>query len=187
MDAGRAPGRARRELASYPRYGDASRAVGWLADHDFPVERVAIVGRGLTFLEQIVGRVGLADAVLRGALVGGVVGVLVGWLFAIFAWLDPEIAWGWLIVDGLWFGALVGALLGAIQHALARGRRDFASVPGMWALEYVVLVDEDVAGEAARLLRELRERPAAEAPRRRAAVGRRRVGWLRHRSRRHAA
>ena len=152
---------ARREVASYSSYLEAERAVDWLSDHKFPVERVAIVGRGLHTVEQVTGRMTYGSAALRGALTGALVGLLIGWLFAVFAWLDPEIAWGWLILDGLWFGALVGATFGLVQHALLGGRRDFASVATMAADSYAVMVDEDVADEAEALLRQLSEGPAA--------------------------
>jgi heat induced stress protein YflT len=142
----------RRVVASYSTYRDAERAVDYLSDNGFPVERTAIVGNGLRLVEQVTGRMGYGMAALRGALAGGFVGLLIGWLFALFNWLDPVVASGWLIVDGLWFGAVAGGVLGVLQHALAQGRRDFASVPMMQADRYDVLVDEEVAQDAARLL-----------------------------------
>jgi hypothetical protein len=152
---------ARLEVASYPTYWEAERAVDWLADNKFPVEHVAIVGRGLHTVEQVTGRLTYGGAALRGALTGALVGLLIGWLFAVFAWFDPEIAWGWLIVDGLWFGTLVGATFGLVQHAALGGRRDFASVGMMRADSYAVMVDAEAADEAKKLLRQLSERPPA--------------------------
>ena len=46
------PAPARRVIASYENYQDAQRAVDRLADAGFPVERAAIVGRGLSYVEQ---------------------------------------------------------------------------------------------------------------------------------------
>jgi hypothetical protein len=89
---------------------------------------------------------------LRGARTGAVVGFLIGWLFGIFDWTDPIVPAFWLAIDGLWFGTLVGALTGLLLYALTRGRRDFASVATMRAEHYDVLVDEEVADEAARLI-----------------------------------
>jgi hypothetical protein len=45
------PNRARRPVTSVSRYEDATHAVDWLSDHDFPVERVSIVGTGLRYVE----------------------------------------------------------------------------------------------------------------------------------------
>jgi hypothetical protein len=143
---------AGRVIAEFERYREAERAVDQLSDAKFPVERTAIIGRNPEFVEHVLGRVGYLDSLLRGALVGGMVGVLIGWLFALFNWFDPSIAWGWLILDGLWFGVIAGALAGLLGHALTRGRRDFASVPTMQAERYELLVDEEVADEAARIL-----------------------------------
>ena len=146
---------ARRTIETYDRYADAERAVDFLSDNGFPVERVAIVGRDLRIVEQVTGRMTLGHAALRGALTGALTGALIGWLFWLFNWFDPIVASGWLILDGLWFGALVGALFGLLAHAMTGGRRDFASVPMTTADRYELLVDEEVADQAASLLARL--------------------------------
>ncbi|MEA2331991.1 MAG: hypothetical protein QOH58_2129 [Thermoleophilaceae bacterium] len=152
--------RARRELVSFGTYREAERAVDFLSDNGFPVERTTILGRGLKYVEKVTGRMGYGEAALRGALTGAVIGLLIGWLFAVFSWFDPVVARGWLILDGLWFGTVAGTLMGLLMHALTRGRRDFVSIAGMEADEYVVLADEEVADDADRLLRELSSQPA---------------------------
>jgi hypothetical protein len=142
----------RRTVATFDDYGAAERAVDHLADQKFPVERVSIVGRDLNLVEQVVGRVTVLRATLNGAASGALAGLLIGWLFTVFNWADPVVARGWLILDGLWFGAIVGALFGLLSHLLTAGRRDFASVGGLQAAHYDVLVDGEVADEAERLL-----------------------------------
>jgi hypothetical protein len=57
-----------------------------------------------------------------------------------------------LAIYGLLWGAVVGALLGLVLHALSGGRRDFASVGGVRATRYELMVDDEVADEAARIL-----------------------------------
>jgi hypothetical protein len=47
---------SRRTVASYSTYTEAARAVNWLADHGFAVERTAIVGTGLRSVERVAGR-----------------------------------------------------------------------------------------------------------------------------------
>jgi hypothetical protein len=66
------------------------------------------------------------------------------------------VAAGWLALDGLWFGAVVGALAGLLGHALTRGRRDFASIATMTADRFELQVDEELAAEAERELANLR-------------------------------
>jgi hypothetical protein len=146
--------RDRRVVASFTDYVDAERAVDRLSDEGFPVERAAIVARGLEYVEQITGRLRWIDAALRGMFSGAVAGFLIGWLFGVFNWFDPVIASVVLALNGLWFGALVGSLVGLVAYSLQRGRRDFASVGGVHAERYDVLVDAEVADQAERLLRQ---------------------------------
>jgi hypothetical protein len=141
-----------RTIASFHTYRDAERAVDRLADHGFPVEHTMIVGRGLRYVERVTGRQTYGKAALTGALTGALVGVLIAWLFVVFDWFSPIVANGWLAVDALWLGAVVGAVFGLLAHALTGGRRDFTSVSSMEADEYDVQVDEPLADEAARLL-----------------------------------
>jgi hypothetical protein len=146
--------RARRTVATFRTYREAERAVDFLSDRGFPVQRVAIIGSDLRLVEQVTGRMTYGQAALRGAASGALVGVLVGWLFGLFNWVDPLIASLTLAVYGLIFGAIVGALLGLLLYAMTGGRRDFASVSGMQANRYDLMVDEEVADEAAGLLAE---------------------------------
>jgi hypothetical protein len=144
--------RARRTVASFRTYPEAERAVDFLSDRGFPVQRVAIVGRDLHLVEQVTGRMGYGQAALRGALQGAVLGGLFGWIFGLFNWINPVVASITLALYGLLFGAVLGALLGLLLHGTTGGRRDFASVRGMEASQYEVQVDEEVADDAAQLL-----------------------------------
>jgi hypothetical protein len=143
---------SRRTVASYASYADAEHAVDYLSDSGFDVSRTAIVGRDLRYVEQVTGRMTYGKAALGGALTGALVGVLIGWMFGIFNWFDPNLATFWLALDGLWFGAIVGAVAGLLGHALSGGERDFSSIEMTAAGRYEILVDSEVADEAARLL-----------------------------------
>lgn len=154
-------GTSARTVASFATYPEAELAVERLAAQGFPVERLTIVGRGVKLVERVTGRVTYAAAALQGALIGAVTGALIGWLFGVFDWFQPIVQTVWLAVDGLWFGAVAGALLGLLAHALAGGRREFASVRGLEADRYEVVVDGDLADQARRLLG---QEPAAPEP-----------------------
>jgi hypothetical protein len=156
--------RHRTPVAVYDRYSDAERAVDYLSDNGFPVERTAIVGRDLRYVEQVTGRMTYARAALFGGWTGAFVGLLVGWLFGLFDWFNPVVAAGWLALDGLWFGAIVGALSGLLAHALSGGRRDFASIGSMVADKFEVQVDEDVAEEARRLIHAMPQAAGSTSP-----------------------
>ncbi|MGW3622149.1 general stress protein [Streptomyces sp. NPDC000880] len=147
--------RNRRTIASYATYAEAERAVDYLSDQGFPVERVAIVGHDLQLVEQVVGRLNFGKAALSGAASGAIPGVLIGWLFGLLNWLDPVLSSLRLALYGLIFGAVVGAVLGLVMYAMQRGRRDFASVSAMQPTRYEVVVDAEVADRAAGLLDQL--------------------------------
>jgi hypothetical protein len=149
---GDAPQPARRVVASYKSHDDAVRAVDYLAENKFPIERVAIVGRELEVVEQVTGKLTAGDAVMRGAITGAVIGILIGWLFALFSWFDPLVASGWLIFDGFWFGTLAGALVGLFLYFVARTERRFETIPMVVPQYYDIVVDQLYADDAARML-----------------------------------
>ena len=143
----------RRAVAAFDTYAKAQRAVDRLSDAGFPVERVAIVGQGLRYVEQVTGRLTTGRAALLGALQGAFIGGVLGLLAAlIFTW-DPNPAVPLIILYGLVIGAILGAVLGALLHAATGGERDFTSIPGMQAERYEIMVDADVADRATELLR----------------------------------
>ncbi len=144
--------RARRTIVTYRSYAEAQRAVDYLSDQNFPVERVAIVAEGLRFVEQVTGRLGYWQAALNGALSGAVVGALFGFVFGLLSLIAPLVSALYLALWGIIFGALIGAVIGLIVYAFSGGQRDFTSVRGMQAERYNVMVDEEVAGEAERIL-----------------------------------
>jgi hypothetical protein len=143
---------ARQVIATFDNYADAERAVDFLSDQGFPVNRVAIVGRNLEYVEQVLGRLNYGGAALRGAASGALVGALIGWFFGIFNWIDPLTSGLVLALYGVVFGAIVGALMGLLVHALQRGRRDFHAVSGLVPQSYDVVADVEVAEQALRLL-----------------------------------
>lgn len=145
-------GRARRVVATFTEYRQAQRAVDFLADREFPVQRLAIVAEGIRLVEQVTGRVGYAQAALQGAASGAVVGFFFGFIFGLFDLIDPIVSAFLLALYGLVFGAVVGAIMGVIAQALSSGQRDFSSVSGMQADRYNVMADAEVAAEAERLL-----------------------------------
>jgi hypothetical protein len=143
------PNATRRTIETDSEYQEAERAVDWLSDQGFAVERVAIVGTGLRYVEQIAGRVNTGRAALMGAGQGAWIGLFFGLLFGLF--FNGAAFFG-VLLYGLVAGTVFGAFWGAVFHYMQRGRRDFASVAGTRADQYEVQVDEAVAPEAERLL-----------------------------------
>lgn len=142
----------RRSIAVFDDYADAERAVDLLSDLGFPVQRVAIIGHDLKLVEQVTGRLTYGGAALKGAAAGALPGALIGWIFGLFSLINPLVTSLLLAAYGLIFGAALGAVLGLIMHAAQHGRRDFDAVRLMVPSRYEVVVDPQVADEAARLL-----------------------------------
>ncbi len=139
----------RRSVADFNNYADAQRAVDFLSDERFPVQHVSIVGEGLRIVEDVTGRKRYIQAASGGAASGAIVGALVGLTFGLIMPFVSALSLGlyWLIL-----GAIAGALVGVVSHALTRGRRDFASKGRVEATSYHIVVDESVANQARSLL-----------------------------------
>lgn len=101
---------ARQVIATFDTYADAESAVDYLSDQHFTVDKLAIVGRDIELVEQIVGRLNYGWAALRGAAAGA----LFGWIFGLLDWGQPLLTGLALAFYGLVFGAVVGALLGLL-------------------------------------------------------------------------
>ena len=143
---------ARQVIATFDNYADAERAVDYLSDQRFEVNLVAIVGRELEYVEQILGPMNYGTAALRGAGSGALVGALIGWIFGLFNWIESLISALVLAGYGLVFGAIVGALFGLLVHALQRGQRDIHYVSGLRPKYYDDVADVEGADRALQLL-----------------------------------
>jgi hypothetical protein len=145
------PARPTVTVATYTDYPSAQRAVDYLSDNEFPVERTAIVGTDLRLVENVTGRMTVVRAGLAGAATGAWFGLFIGLLFGIFS----DSNWIGVILAGVLIGALWGAVFGAIAHAMTGGRRDFTSTSSLQAAQYAVTVDAEHADAARQLLTRL--------------------------------
>jgi hypothetical protein len=137
-------------VGSYDTYTRAQRAVDFLSDNKFPVQRTAIIGSDLRMVETVLGRLTRGRAALAGAGTGAWFGLLVGLLLSLFA--SGQNSTLLLLVGGVAYGAVFGAMFGFVAHALTGGRRDFASRSSIVATRYDVVADAEVAEDAKNLL-----------------------------------
>ena len=145
----------REPLMTASTYEAAVEAVDALADAEFPVERVTIVGHGISTVETITGRYGWTRALGTGALNGGLIGLFFGLLFDWWGALTPSTAWGWLALWGMAYGVVLGALVGLILYAFSGGaRRDFSSARSLEADRYELQLEGDGRDQALRILRQ---------------------------------
>ncbi|QKV96769.1 hypothetical protein HUT19_37950 [Streptomyces sp. NA02950] len=137
-------------VGSYATYAGAQRAVDFLADSKFPVERTAIIGSDLRMVETVLGRLTRGRAALAGVGAGAWFGLLIGLLLSVFAAGGHNVIV--LIISGIVYGAVFGAIFGFVGHALSGGHRDFASRSQIVAARYDVVADAEVAEEAKNML-----------------------------------
>ncbi|EKF22776.1 putative transmembrane protein [Mycolicibacterium hassiacum DSM 44199] len=139
-------------IGSYPTYEEAQRAVDYLADQQFPVERVTIVGVDLMQVERVTGRLTWPKVLGGGVLSGAWLGLFVGLILALLT-MTPD-PWAALLT-GLVAGVFFGLITSAVPYAMARGTRDFSSTMQLVAGRYDVLCDPQNAERGRDLLARL--------------------------------
>ncbi|OHV34765.1 MULTISPECIES: general stress protein [Pseudofrankia] len=137
-------------LGIYDDYPRAQYVVDYLADHDFPVENVVIVGTELRSVERVTGRLTHGKAAIAGAVSGLWMGLFVGIAFALFSTQNQI---GFLITTPF-LGAAFGLVWSQIGFRAAThgGARDFSSISRVVATKYEVLIEHRFVGQARRLV-----------------------------------
>ena len=140
-------------IATYDTYVEAQRAVDFLADEQFAVENVSIVGSDLKMVERVTGRLTRGRAAAAGAASGAWFGLFVGVLLSIFAKSGTN---GFaLVVAALIYGSVFGAIFGFVGHALSGGKRDFTSRSKIVSSRYEIVVVWAQADKAREVLARL--------------------------------
>jgi hypothetical protein len=140
-------------VGSYATYEEAQRAVDHLADSDFPVRDVTIVGVDLMLVERVIGRLTWGRVLASGAASGAWFGLFVGLLLSLFSGAEAG-GFGPILV-GLASGVVFGLVFAAVGYGATRGRRDFTSASQMVAGRYDVLCQPRNAEKARELLAKL--------------------------------
>jgi hypothetical protein len=140
------PATDRPVVGTYRTYAEAQRAVDFLSDDKFPVERTAIIGSDLKMVETVLGRLTSPRAAAAGAGSGAWFGLFVGLLLTFFT--EERAAVFPLFLGGIVVGAVFGAVFGFIAHSMTRGQRDFTSRSQIIASSYDVVADPEVAEDA---------------------------------------
>ncbi len=138
-------------VGSYAKYEEAQRAVDYLADSDFPVRDVTIVGVDLMLVERVIGRLTWGRVIASGAASGAWFGLFIGLLLSFFS---PGGGLG-AILTSLVSGIVFFAVFAAVGYGATHGRRDFTSQSQMVAGRYDVLCQPRNAEKARELLAKL--------------------------------
>ncbi|WP_104136493.1 general stress protein [Arthrobacter sp. ZGTC131] len=143
-------------VGTYTSYLDAQKAVDYLADQQFPVHMVSIVGNDLKMVERVTGRLSYPRVALSGALSGMWFGLFVGVMLSFFTPAGGTFS----IISSVLMGAAFFMLFGIVTYATQRGKRDFTSTSQVVATSYDVVVSFEAAHEARRLLQQLPMSPS---------------------------
>lgn len=149
-------------IGRYGTYADAQKAVDHLADEQFEVVRIAIVGNDLKSVEQVTGRLSYPRVAGQGALNGMVFGAFLGMIMSL---LGGE-QWVSSLVVSVLMGGAFWMLLATVTYAMQRGKRDFTSTNQIVATSYDVVAAPEVAHRARQVLQGMSGpgRPAAHHP-----------------------
>lgn len=140
------------QIARYPTYLEAQRAVDHLSDKEFPVQHVTIVGTDLQMVERVTGRLTYPRVALAGLASGAWFGLFVGVLLSLFASPEDTVL---PIIPAIAIGAAFGILFSVISYALTGGKRDFTSSSQIVASSYALLCAGEQAHRARALLAEI--------------------------------
>ena len=138
-------------VASYDAYLSAQRAVDHLADKQFPVQLVTIVGTDLRMVERVTGRLSYPRVALAGFASGAWFGLFVGLLLSMFSSNGSTST----IFAAILIGGAFGLLFSVITYSFTGGKRDFTSTSQIVATQYAVLCAREQANKARALLQEI--------------------------------
>lgn len=144
-------------VAIYDDYTDAARAVDYLADRQFPVATLAIVGTDLKSVERVTGSMTwgkvLAAGFLQGAMWAG--------MFTVLMWLlQPGADILSLFTTAMLGFGLVGMAMSALQYRMRGPDRDYTSTTAIIATHYEVLAEAEYVDRARNLLSTGSQHPA---------------------------
>ncbi|SFW92596.1 general stress protein [Amycolatopsis australiensis] len=142
-------------IGSYATYEEAQQAVDFLADSEFSVGDVTIVGVDLMLVERVIGKLSWGRVLGTGAVSGAWFGLFAGLLLGLFV----NQGFALQLLTGLVLGVLSGLMFAAIGYSMSRGRRDFSSASQLVAGRYDVLCQPRSAERGRELLAKLALKP----------------------------
>ncbi|WP_417216301.1 general stress protein [Arthrobacter sp.] len=138
-------------LGRYDSYLDAQKVVDYLADHDFPVAGVSIIGNDLKTVERVTAKLSYPKVALAGAAQGAMFGIFVGLILSIFGPNGGVTQ----ILSSVGLGIAIWMIVGVVSYSFRKGKRDFSSSSQVMATNYDVVVAFEHAAAARQLASKL--------------------------------
>ena len=135
-------------VADLHTYQEATAAVDRLVEHEFPVQKVSIVGADLRSVERVLGSMNYGRAAVSGLASGVWFGFFLGLLMLIWA---PQQGMTYLFA-ALLLGAGFGMISGLMTYAITRRSRNYTSTNAIVATHYTVIVPPADASRARSIL-----------------------------------
>ena len=136
-------------IGVFGSYAEAQKAVDALADQNFPVANLAIVGTDLKLVERVTGRKTWGTVIQQGMMSGLSTALMIAMILFLF---DPTRDFFGLLIEALLIGLVIGVGFAALGHRMSGGRRDFTSVSQTIPGKFEILCEHKVAVQARDLL-----------------------------------
>ncbi|MFC0247990.1 general stress protein [Citricoccus parietis] len=146
-------------LGSFPTYAEARKVVDRLAEQEFDVRTVSVVGTDLRTVERIRNRLTYPSVALRSAIQGAFFGAMLGILMTL---IDPSGS-GLQILYTVGLGVAIWVLFGVIGHAMRKGR-GVNSVQQLVPSNFDVVCEFETAQQAKQLLGRPAQAPTTAEP-----------------------
>jgi len=139
-------------LGTYESHAEAQQVVNRLAEAEFEVAQVAIIGSDLKTVERVTGRMTYGRAAAAGAASGAWFGLFFGLLLLLIGTPNPLVAGAAILI-----GAAFGMLFGIASYAITRRSQDYTSATQVLASSYQIIIAPELLTRAQEVL----ARPAA--------------------------
>lgn len=138
-------------VSTYSTHAEARHAIDVLAEENFPVRSISLIGNGLSSVERVTGRVGWGRVAFSGASGGAYLGIFIGFIQVL---LMPKLAADIAVTFG---SAIIicmglGMLFAIIMHGRNPQRRTFTSVTQVIASRYDLVVPDELLSQARSIL-----------------------------------
>ncbi|MGV8876510.1 MAG: general stress protein [Rhodoglobus sp.] len=133
-------------LGSYTNYAEAQSVINRLANAEFEVAKMAIVGRDLTTVEVVTARLSYGRAALAGATTGAWLGLFFGLISTIISPITAQQVG--VFFAAILIGAGVGMIFGVVNYSIMRKRRNYAATSQLIADRYEIIIAPELTAKA---------------------------------------